>query len=156
MKGCQESLEKYRLIFLLARTRDVLYAARVLELKQYGITPYEASTLYLIQALGDKATYSELAKQTFRQYVSIHSLLKKMINADLVKKVTGPGRTRGARLALTPKGERVFQEVVVRGNLVDLIDKLSITQRKQLNQVLEKLLEEGSKYFGVMQKPIMP
>ena len=52
----------YNLWVLLAHTRHAIFEAREKELRLFNITARRSAVLYIIQALGDKATPAEISR----------------------------------------------------------------------------------------------
>jgi rRNA processing protein Gar1 len=62
----------------LSRTRDAVFAARRKELHRYDISARQASVMFVIQALGDKATPSEISRWLLREPHSVSEFLQRM------------------------------------------------------------------------------
>ena len=78
--------KSWELWVLLAQTRSVLYRVRQKELKQYNVSTEQSAVLFIIQAIGKKATPAEIARWLMRERNSVSSILGRMEKDGLVKK----------------------------------------------------------------------
>lgn len=115
--------QDYNLWVLLHQARDVIYKAKEKELRQYGLSPIKAAVLFVIKAIGDKATPAEIARWVFREPNSITELINRMAGKGLVRKTRDPDKKNLVRVTLTEKG--------------------------QLRSLLEKLRNRGCEELGV-------
>jgi DNA-binding MarR family transcriptional regulator len=70
----------------LSRTRDAVFSARRKELHRYAISARQASVMFVIQALGDKATPGEISRWLLREPNSVSEFLKRMEKDGLIKR----------------------------------------------------------------------
>ena len=81
--------QDYKIWWLILGMRRAMHKARAKELFQYGITPEEASVLFVVNAIGDKATPAEVSRWVLREPHSVSSLLSRMEKDRLVGAVGG-------------------------------------------------------------------
>ena len=79
--------QDYNLWVLLHQAKDAVFKAREKELSQYGISAMEAAALFIIQAIGDKATPAEISRWIFREHHTVTALLSRMEKKGLITKV---------------------------------------------------------------------
>ena len=92
----------------ISRTRDSLFSARRKELHRYGISARQASVLFVLEALGDKANPSEIAYWLLREPHSITEFLKRMERDGFIERTKDPERRNVIRVKLTEKGRKAF------------------------------------------------
>ena len=93
---------------LLTHTRYAIYRAREKELLRYGVSPEQVGVLFIIQALGSRATPSEIARSILRQPHTVSALIERMAEKGLVKKMHDLDRKNLVRVSLTEKGQKVY------------------------------------------------
>jgi len=96
--------QDYELWWLILHMRRAMHKARARELLQYGITPEESAVLLVIQAIGWRATPSEISRRLLREPHSISGLLRRMEGKGLVKRVKDLDRRNLIRVTITKKG----------------------------------------------------
>jgi len=135
----------YGLWLLLILVKDVIHRARREELRRVDITANEAGVLFYIEALGDRATPSEISRCLFKRPHGISTLISKMEKKGLVNKVNDLDRKNLVRVELTAKGQRAYNHASKRAVIHRIISSLSEEEYQQLNSCLEKL---RNKAFG--------
>jgi DNA-binding MarR family transcriptional regulator len=133
---------------LLFQTRDVIYAARAEELRQYEITVMDAAVLFFIGYLGDKATTAEIARWLFRKHHTISGQLDRMEGKGLVTLTKGILGKNIITIGLTEKGRKALNQSSARQTHQDVFSSLSIDERKQLWLTLMKLRKAAFKSMG--------
>ncbi len=63
---------------LLAHTRYAVYRSREKELQRYGVSPEQVGILFIVQALGNRATPSEISRYVLRQPHTVSALIDRM------------------------------------------------------------------------------
>ncbi len=89
----------YNLWVLLRQTTDIIFKARGKELRQYGITVRQAAILFIIQAIGGKATLTQIANWLFREPHSVSAVLMRMEKDGLINRVKKTGK--GSKISFT-------------------------------------------------------
>jgi DNA-binding MarR family transcriptional regulator len=136
--------KEYNLWILLNHTRHAIYRARESELIQYDITVEQARLLYVVNSLKDKAIPTEIARHLFRESHTISSLIDRMEQKYLVKRVKDLSNKRIVKIILTKKGLKALNETMVMGSIHRIISGLSEEQMTQLDSSLKTLMERAS------------
>ena len=79
--------DSFELWTLLGQVRHAMYQARKKELQRFKISPRQSMVMYIILALGDKATPSAIARWLFRETHSVSEFLKRMEKEGLIRKI---------------------------------------------------------------------
>jgi len=140
--------EDYELWVLLYQAKDAIEIAREKELRPYGISPMQAAVLFIVQAIGDKATPAEISRWMFRQHHSVSGLLNRMEKAGLVKKTKDLDRKNLVRVTLTEKGQQAYRDSLKRESLHNIMPSLSKEKRQQLKSYLKELRDTALKEVG--------
>ena len=140
--------QDYRLWWLILLVRRAMYKAESKELFQYGLTHVEASVLFIIQAIGYKATPAEISRWILRESHSVSGLLDRMEKEGLVRKVKDLDRKNLIRVELTEKGCEAYNLTVGRSTIHQIMSALSQKERQQLEKCLQKLFDEALKELG--------
>ena len=142
----------FNLWVLLHQVSDIIFKAREKELSQYGVTTMQAGVLFVIEAVGGKATPGEISRWLLREPHTISSLLTRMERGGLVSKSIGKRRTLG--VTLTAKGRQAFSQSMKRESIREILSCLSEEEHRQLGSSLEKLRDRAlQKLTTVMEVP---
>ena len=125
-------------------------------MSQYGISSMEAALLFLIKAIGDKATPAEITRWFIRESHTVSETLSRMESKGLVRKVKDLERKNLVRVILTEKGEQAYNQADKRESIHQIMASLSKEQRQQLKSCLEILREEALKELGIDRKAVFP
>lgn len=131
--------EDYSLWVLLHQTTDTVSRDREKELNQYGIPIRQVATLSIINAIGGRATPTEIARLLFRRPHTVSSILKRMEKDGLVTKTHDSERRNVVRVALTEKGRQAYHDSIKRDSIHNVMSCLTAEERQQLRSCLEKL-----------------
>jgi len=149
--------EAYNLWWFLARTREILYKARQAELDRYNISARQASVMFVIQAIGNKATPAKIARLLFREPHTVSAILKNMERRGLVRKTKDLDKKNLVRVVLTDKGLEAYRKSEKRESVHKIMSALSKEKYQQLRSCLEILQEEGLAELGIERKlPFQP
>ena len=132
-----------RVYYILARCAEQ-------ELKQKGIT---LPRFEMISQLGTQegcCTQESLCDKLLVTKGHISGLLDRMVRERLVSRETDPCNRRCNRIQLTPRGRKIFQEMVPRRDscLNKMFSKLKVQEQISLNKLLERLLESVKSNMG--------
>jgi DNA-binding MarR family transcriptional regulator len=141
---------------LLTHTRYAIYRAREKELQRYGVSPEQVGVLFIVQALGNKATPSEIARLIIRQPHTVSALIERMAEKVLVKKMHDLDRKNLVRVSLTEKGQKIYEISTKRGPIHRIIGSLSATERSNFQKTLEKLQSQARKEIGLDREEFFP
>jgi DNA-binding MarR family transcriptional regulator len=134
---------------LLTHTRYAIYRSREKELQRYSVSPEQVGVLFIVQALGNKATPSEIARYILRQPHTVSALIERMAAKGFVKKVHDLDKKNLVRVSLTEKGQKIYEDSTRRGPIHRIMSSLADDERSQLKSLLEKLLTQARKEIGL-------
>lgn len=134
---------------MLHQARDAIFKLREKELKKFGISTPKAEVLFTIEAIGYRATPTEISRHLLREFHSVSSILSRMEKEGLVKKVNDLNRNNLVRVYLTDKGRQVYHEAIKRETILKILSCLSETEGQQLASSLRKLRDEALKDLGI-------
>lgn len=141
---------------LLTHTRYAIYRAREKELLRYGVSPEQVGVLFIVQALGSRATPSEIARSILRQPHTVSALIERMAEKGLVKKMHDLDRKNLVRVSLTEKGQKVYDISTKRGPIHRIMGSLNAAERSNLQKALEKLQAQARKEIGLDREKFLP
>ena len=141
----------YELWVLLTQARAALSRARRKELHRHNITTRQSAVLFVIQAIGGKATPGEIARWLLREPHSISELLSRMEKDGLVRKIKGLDKKNVVRIVLTEKGRKAYDKSVVRESIHEIMSSLSEEERQQLRSCLQKLRDKALSLLAMEQ-----
>ncbi len=127
--------------------------ARWEELAQYNVPPVQAAVLFIIQAIGYRATPAEISRWFFRQSHSVSELLSRMEKGGLVRKVKDLDRKNLVRVELTEKGRETYHQSMKRVSIHNIMSSLSEEEHQQLRSCLQKLRDKALKEIGIKGEP---
>lgn len=141
--------EDQDLWLLLTHTRYAVFRAREKELQRYGVSPEQVGLLFVVQALGNKATPAAISRHIIRQPHTVSALVDRMARRGLVKKVKDLDRKNLVRVVITEKGKKIFDISTKRGPIHRIMGTLSETEKQEFRSYLEKLLAKARKEIGL-------
>ncbi len=141
--------EDHDLWVFLTHTRYAIYRAREKELQRYGVSPEQVGVLFIVQALGNRATPSEISRFIMRQPHTVSALIERMQEKGFIKKVHDLDKKNLVRVSLTDKGQKIYEYSTKRGPIHRIMGSLSSTERGQLLKILEKLNNAARKELGL-------
>ena len=139
MKESLYADEDYVLWALLNQATDAMHKARQKELDQYGVSSADAGVLFVIQAIGERATPAEITRWLLREPHTVSELLSRMEKEGLVSKTKDLEKKNLVRVSMTEKGRQVYQQSTKRKSIHKMMSCLSEEERQQLMASLEKL-----------------
>lgn len=141
--------EDHDLWIFMTHTRYAIYRAREKELQRYGVSPEQVGVLFIVQALGNRATPSEISRFIMRQPHTVSALIERMEEKGFISKMHDLDKKNLVRVSLTEKGKKVYDYSVKRGPIHRIMGSLSGTERKQLLKILEKLNAAARRELGM-------
>jgi MarR family transcriptional regulator, organic hydroperoxide resistance regulator len=148
--------EDQDLWFLLTHTRYAIFRAREKELQRYGVSPEQVGLLFVVQALGNKATPAALSRHLIRQPHTVSALVDRMARRGLVKKVKDLDRKNLVRVVMTEKGQKTYDISTKRGPIHRILNTLSDDEKKVFKDLLERLLTKARKEIGLDRDELPP
>ena len=141
--------EDQDLWLLLTHARYAIFRAREKELMRYGVSPEQVGLLFVVQALGNKATPAALSRHILRQPHTVSALVDRMARRGLVKKVKDLDRKNLVRVVMTEKGQKTYEISTKRGPIHRIMNTLSREEKKEFREYLERLLAKARKEIGL-------
>ena len=132
--------------YLIGKARHLMFRARQKELKPYLISPRQANVLLILNNLGNKATLTELARQTDRGLNTLSIQMSRMEKDGLVTRVRETPKSNQLRFELTEKGLNIHNQIKDIISVKDIMAVLSEKERQQLISALEKIVKKAEKY----------
>jgi len=156
MKFFKSNDPDHDLWLLLTHARYAVYRAREKELQRYGISPEQASLLFVVQALGNKATPAALSRYILRQPHTVSALVDRMARRGLVKKVKDLDRKNLVRVVITEKGQKTYELSTKRGPIHRIMGVLNEEERKNFKSYLERIMAKARKEIGMDRDELPP
>jgi DNA-binding MarR family transcriptional regulator len=141
--------DDHDLWIFMTHTRYAIYRAREKELQRYGVSPEQVGVLFIVQALGNRATPSEISRFIMRQPHTVSALIERMEEKGFIKKVHDLDKKNLVRVSLTEKGQKVYDYSAKRGPIHRIMGTLTNTERGQLLKILQKLSSAARKELGM-------
>jgi MarR family transcriptional regulator, organic hydroperoxide resistance regulator len=141
--------EDQDLWLLLTHARYAIFRAREKELMRYGVSPEQMGLLFVVQALGNKATPAALSRHIIRQPHTVSALVDRMARRGLVKKVKDLDRKNLVRVVMTEKGQKTYELSTKRGPIHRIMNTLTEEEKQEFRGYLEKLLTKARKEIGL-------
>jgi DNA-binding MarR family transcriptional regulator len=141
---------------LLTHARYAIFRAREKELQRYGVSPEQVGLLFVVQALGNKATPAALSRHILRQPHTVSALVDRMARRGLVKKVKDLDRKNLVRVVMTEKGQKTYDLSTKRGPIHRILGTMTPEEKKEFRETLEKLLSKARKEIGLDREEILP
>ncbi len=141
--------EDQDLWLLLTHTRYAVFRAREKELQRYGVSPEQVGLLFVVQALGNKATPAAISRHIIRQPHTVSALVDRMARRGLVKKVKDLDRKNLVRVVMTEKGKKTYDLSTKRGPIHRIMNTLDKEEKEVFKGYLQRLLEKARKEIGL-------
>jgi DNA-binding MarR family transcriptional regulator len=156
MDNNQNGEKEYDTWILLSRVYHMIAKLRRLELAKYNVQPVQAYILFILHALGDETSPSELARYAYEDKSAISDILIRMEKQGLItktKNVTGNGRVK---VKLTPKGQGALRLSSERELLCKVMSGLTSEKTGQLESCLELIRDNAINQLDIQEKQIVP
>jgi MarR family transcriptional regulator, organic hydroperoxide resistance regulator len=141
---------------LLTHTRYAVFRAREKELQRYGVSPEQVGLLFVVQALGAKATPAAISRHIIRQPHTVSALVDRMAKRGLVKKVKDLDRKNLVRVVMTEKGKKTYELSTKRGPIHRIMSSMEPQEKENFRATLEKLLAKARKEIGLDRDELPP
>ena len=126
---------------LLGRTYRLIAEFQDAESKEFGISRHQTYILFIILALGNNVTATDISYHTHRKKNTVSEILNRMVKNGLVKKGRDPDVKSRKRISLTKKGFQAYERSKFSHSIDKVISVLSEEKHKQLQSCLEILLD---------------
>jgi DNA-binding MarR family transcriptional regulator len=141
---------------LLTHARYALFRAREKELQRYGISPEQASLLFGVQAMGNKATPAALSRLLLRQPHTVSALINRMAKRGLIRKIKDFDHKNWVRIEITEKGQKAYEQSTKRGPIHRVIGSLNAEEKRAFRKNLKKIFNKARQEIGMDQDPFPP
>jgi len=128
---------------------------RKLELSKYEILPVQSYILFVIKALGNETTPSNVSEYVYQQRSSISDILNRMVKQGLIKKVHKARGNKRVIVSLTADGETALKLSQNRNYLHKVMSSLTVEEKQQLESAMEILRDAAVNELAITQKTIM-
>jgi len=135
--------EYYSLWWLVLHVRRALHKARGRELYRHGLTPVEASVLFVVETIGYRTTPAEISRWLLKEPHTISGLLDRMEKKGLITKNKDLDRKNLVRVELTEKGHEAYNQSLKRESIYNIMSVLSKRERQQMRKSLLKLFDKS-------------
>jgi len=140
--------QDYILWYLIVYMRRSMYRAREKELFRLGLTPEQASVLFMVRNMGPRITPADISRYLLREPHSVAGLLNRMEKEWLIKKVKDLERKNQVRVVITESGEKALRKSTRRESIHRIMSCLSPEEREQVKSSLEKLYIRSLEELG--------
>jgi len=129
----------YKLWWVIVQARTAMVRAREKELKQYQLTTREAAVMYIIQAIGGRATTTDISRYSLRKPHAVTDLLKRMEKKGLIINTQEKIKRNICNVSLTEKGEKAYRQSAKRESIHTIMSSLTEIESKRLESYMNKL-----------------
>lgn len=135
---------------LFRRAANAMLKAREKELHQAGIRSIHAAVLRSIKAYGEPMTPAELSRWLFRESQTVAGLLNRMEEKGLVRRVKVDKDRRLTKVAITKKGEDVFDKISNSEVIFRIMSTLSEGELKQFRNYVARIMSKSMEEIDEM------
>jgi DNA-binding MarR family transcriptional regulator len=146
MKKMSAAESSFNLWLLIGKVNHSIMLIRQRELNQHHIPVRQTLVLYTIQALGDKATLSEVARLVEREVHVVSRQAVSMEKDGLIKRIKNTPKSNLLRLELTEKGQEMVKVARESESISEILAFLTAGERKQMELILNRILTSVEKY----------
>jgi DNA-binding MarR family transcriptional regulator len=147
--------KEYDLWILLSRVYHLIAMLRKLELSKYEILPVQSYILFVIKALGNETTPTNISEYVYQQRSSISDILNRIVKQGLIKKTNKASGNKRVIVTLTAKGEKALKLSKNREYLHKVMSSLTEEEKQQLESAMEILRDAAINELAITQKTIM-
>ena len=147
--------KEYDLWILLSRVYHLIAKLRNLELLKYNILPVQSYILFIIKALGNETTPTEISGYVYQQRSSVSDILNRMVKQGLITKTNKSGGKKRVIVRLTEKGEKALELSKNKKFLHKVMSSLTEKKKRQLESSLETLRDVAINELASTQKTII-
>jgi DNA-binding MarR family transcriptional regulator len=147
--------KEYDLWILLSRVYHLIAMLRKLELSKYEILPVQSYILFVIKALGNETTPSNISEYVYQQRSSISDILNRMVKQGLINKTNKASGNKRVIVTLTARGEKALKLSKNREFLHKVMSSMTDEEKQQLESAMEILRDAAINELAITQKTIM-
>lgn len=140
------------LYILLDMTNGLVTRAVELEIKHLRMTQPQVRVLAQLSREDRPVTLDELANWTLKEFNSVSTLINRMEEKGLVKKIKKEGDLK-TYVILTEKGSELYHKQVTERSIHLIFNKLTREEKKQLESILKKIRDTTRDILGLDYRP---
>lgn len=109
-------------------------------LKKHGITHQQYNVLRILKGAGKPISTSVIRKRLLDKMSDTSRIVERMVQKDLVKRITCPSDKRLVDVTITETGLKVLSQIDLQNmNLTDWFGDLPEKEARELNRLLDKI-----------------
>ncbi len=112
--------------------------------------------MFIVNAIGRQATPAEISRWLLREPHSTSGLINRMEKEGLVRKVKDLERKNMVRVAITEKGQQLYNQSTKRETIHRIMSTLVGEECGQMWECLRKLRDRAFEEIGIVHKPPFP
>jgi DNA-binding MarR family transcriptional regulator len=147
--------KEYDIWILLSRVYHLIATLRKLELSKHDILPVQSYILFIIKAIGNETTPTEISGYVYQQRSSISDILNRMVKKGLIIKINKSSANKRVIIRLTEKGEKALKLSDNREYLYKVMSSLVGEKKRHLESSLEILRGNAINALSITQKTII-
>ncbi|MFC1871331.1 MarR family winged helix-turn-helix transcriptional regulator [Chloroflexota bacterium] len=147
---------QYQLWWLIRHTRWAMQRAREKELYHYQISNEDSAVLFAVRTIGDEATPAKISRFVMREPHTVSGQLDRMVKKGLLTKTKDFEKKNMVRVAITEKGQRVYEKAAKRESIHRIMSSISDSDCEHLFECLQTLLNKALKDADIKSKPGLP
>ena len=136
----------FNIWLLIVKVNHAIMLIRQRELNQHHISVRQTLVLYTIQALGEKATLSEVARLVEREVHVVSRQAVSMEKDGLIKRIKNTPKSNLLRLELTERGLEMVKVARESESISAILSFLTAEERQQMESILNRILTRVEKY----------
>lgn len=139
----------YKAWVLLQQAAGAIFEVRENELREHGSTAMQATVLFIVKSIGNKATPAEISRWLLRRPHTVSGLLNRMEKAGLVRKTKDLHKKNLVRVTITPKGEQAYKQSLKGKTIHKIMSALGEADREKLASYLRAVRDRAVKEAGI-------
>lgn len=152
IRNVKKNDQEINLYILLDQTTSIVTNAVELELKHLRITQPQVRVMTMLSREDRPVTLEELANWTLKEFNSVSTLINRMEQKGLVKKIKKEDDLK-TYITLTEKGSNVYHIQVTERSIHLIFSKLTAEEKKQLDSILKKVRDTTRDLLGLDYRP---
>jgi DNA-binding MarR family transcriptional regulator len=152
----QNGEKEYDIWVLLSIVYHMIAKLRRLELSKHNVLPVQAYILFILHALGDEASPTEISRYAYEHKSAISDILIRMEKQGLIAKSKNSAGGGRVKVKLTEKGEEALQLSSERTFLLKVMYGIAPENIEQLESCLALIRDNAKSQLGVNEKNFLP
>ncbi|MCX6012977.1 MAG: MarR family transcriptional regulator [Chloroflexi bacterium] len=135
------SNQEYKFLLLFHESFRALIKIRIKELEELGITPQQSAIISIIKKLGRKATIVEISRRTFTESHTVTTLVNRMENDGVVRRVKDLKKKNYVRVELTDSGKKInkkLKDMKISKRIISALSPEQITIFESMLNILKE------------------